>query len=237
MKLFLSAIFVFLIFSAGNLYANDINECLAAYEKLDSKTPDICLPMAEGGNPQAQKIMGDIRYRGWGKIIPIDNKEALRWYKKAGSAGDINAKYNVGVMYEHGNGVPEDFEKAYKWYYSAAQKGHMAAQLNIANMYSKGAGIKQDYREAAKWYLRAAEQGDAIAQYNLANRYVRAQGVGSNAIEAYKWYILAEKRGAEEALTNREHLKLFMTQEQIEKAEQEAKSWYPKLEDTSQGNN
>ena len=45
----------------------------------------------------------------------------------AAEQGDSNAQFNLGVMYEFGNGVNQDINRAIGWYYLAAQQGHVEA--------------------------------------------------------------------------------------------------------------
>ena len=47
----------------------------------------------------------------------------------------LNAQYNLGVMYDNGEGVPQDYKEAVKWYRLAAEQGNANAQTNLGNMY------------------------------------------------------------------------------------------------------
>jgi hypothetical protein len=42
--------------------------------------------------------------------------------------GDADAQFNLGVMYDNGEGVPEDDAEAVKWYRRAAEQGFAEAQ-------------------------------------------------------------------------------------------------------------
>src|SRR5258705_383003 len=79
--------------------------------------------------------------------------------------GDAAAQYNLGVMYEKGQGIPQDYAEALKWYRKAADQGLVEAQYQVGLVYANGQGIPQDYAEALKWYRKAAAQGLAKAQY------------------------------------------------------------------------
>ena len=91
--------------------------------------------------------------------------EALR---VAAEQGDVDAQYNLGFIYETGQGVPLDAAEAARWYRLAADQGVTGAQVNLGFLYATGQGVPQDDAEAAAWYRRAAEQGVAEAEYNLA---------------------------------------------------------------------
>lgn len=60
---------------------------------------------------------------------------AFQEFTKAADAGDINAQYNLGVMYEHGHGVEQDEVKAAEWYLLAADNGHPEASLALSLLY------------------------------------------------------------------------------------------------------
>ena len=50
-----------------------------------------------------------------GEGVPQDYKEAVKWYTKAAEQGDVDAQYNLGLMYYNGEGVPKDLVQAYAW--------------------------------------------------------------------------------------------------------------------------
>jgi len=54
-----------------------------------------------------------------GQGVPVDYREALRWFRKAVEFGNTTAPYNIGVLYERGLGVPVDREEAHRWYAKA----------------------------------------------------------------------------------------------------------------------
>ena len=62
-----------------------------------------------------------------GQGVQQDDKEAVKWYRKAAELGDTGAQKNLGYMYGNGLGVPKDFVKAYMWYHIASESGHRGA--------------------------------------------------------------------------------------------------------------
>ncbi len=206
----------------------EMEECSMLFYRQKAEAYKRCKPLAEQGNSDAEKILGDMYYWGWGDEVQRNYREAAKWYKKAAAREQVDAKFSMGVMYEQGKGVAVDYSRAYKWYLSAAKDGHKEAQFNVANMYSKGAGTKQHQPMAAKWYEKAAMQGITEAQYNLANRYATGNGVETNAIEAYKWYTIAYEQGGDNAaLANRALIAKKMTKQQIVEARNRASNWRP----------
>jgi TPR repeat protein len=56
--------------------------------------------------------------------VPLDDAEAMQWYRKAAEQGDKMAQANLGEMYAKGHGVPQDYVLAHKWLnLAAAERG------------------------------------------------------------------------------------------------------------------
>ena len=60
---------------------------------------------------------------------------ALSEFTKAVEQGDMNAEFNIGVMYEHGHGVDQSDLKAEEWYQKAADNGHPEAPMALQLLY------------------------------------------------------------------------------------------------------
>ena len=131
-----------------------------------------------------------------------DYAAALREWRPYAEQGDAAAQYNLGVLYDQGQGVPQDYGQAVKWYRLAAEQGDADAQFNLGALYAKGQGVPQDYGQAVKWYRLAAEQGHASAQVNLGVRYANGQGVPQDIVQAAKWWRLAAEQGDAAARNN-----------------------------------
>ena len=86
---------------------------------------------------------------------------ALKEWRPLAEQGDSYAQYNLGLMYDYGEGVIEDYTLAVYWYRQAAEQGHAKAQYNLGVMYERGKGIVQDDTQAVYWFRKAAEQGEA----------------------------------------------------------------------------
>jgi TPR repeat protein len=119
----------------------------------------------------------------------------IKTLRKQAEAGDANAQFNIGSMYENGSGVRQDYAEAARWYRKAAERGDARAQYNLGIFHQNGWGVPQDHAEAVKWYRKAAMQGAASAQYNLGFMYLNGQGVPQNTAEAARWYRKAAEQG------------------------------------------
>lgn len=60
---------------------------------------------------------------------------ALEEFKKAAEKNDMNAQFNLGVMYEHGHGVNQSDLTAAEWYQLAADNGHPEAPMALQLLY------------------------------------------------------------------------------------------------------
>ena len=86
---------------------------------------------------------------------------ALKEWRPLAEQGDSYAQYNLGLMYDYGEGVIEDDTQAVYWFRKAAEQGHAKAQYNLGLMYESGRGIAKDDTQAVYWFRKAAEQGEA----------------------------------------------------------------------------
>ena len=146
--------------------------------------------------------------------------------KALAEQGDVDAQYNLALMYRKGEGVPENDAEAVKWYRKAADQGYAKAQYNLGFMYANGDGVPENDAEAVKWYRKAAEQGHANAQSNLGFMYANGDGVPENFVHAYVWWSMAKTQGDEDAKGNLEILKPQMTKQQIAEAQALAAKCY-----------
>ena len=101
-----------------------------------------------------------------------DYKTALTIFEDLAKKGDIDAQYNLGLMYDNGYGVKQDYKKAFEWYEKAANQGYSSAQFNIGDMYANGQGVKQDKKIAKEWFGKACDSGLQIGcdEYKKLNQ-------------------------------------------------------------------
>ena len=159
-----------------------------------------------------------------------DYATALRELRPLAEQGDAKAQYNLGLLYNNGDGVPQDYVEAGKWFRKAAKQGYARAQNNVGVMYNNGVGVLQDYAEAVKWYRKAAEQGNTNAQKNLGVMYVKGDGVPQDYVEALMWLDLSAAQGHKAALKVADMISLRMTLADISKAQRLAREWMEKHE-------
>ena len=106
---------------------------------------------AEQGDPFAQFALGVMYY--FGKGVPQDSKEAVKWFRKAADQGDADAQIKLGLMYEKGKDVPQNDVEAVKWYDLAASQGNEDA-IKVRDLIAQSmtpAQIAQAKELASKW--------------------------------------------------------------------------------------
>lgn len=129
-----------------------------------------------------------------------DYATAMALLKPLADEGQAKAQYNVGLMYNLGQGVPQNYPEALKWFNRSAEKGDAQAMYGLATMFGRGEGVPQNYVQAHMWYNLAASRFPADQQ---ARR--------------------------EKATKGRDLVSLRMTPAQIAEAQSLASKWKPKI--------
>ena len=71
---------------------------------------------------------------GLNQAVWADDVSDFRENLQAAAQGNAAAQFNLGVMYENGQGVRRDDAEAVKWYRQAAAQGLAKAQSNLGVM-------------------------------------------------------------------------------------------------------
>lgn len=122
----------------------------------------LCAEAAEAGFVPAQATMGVLcATAGRGD-------EALRWWRQAAAAGDLEARFNLAQALVNGRGAEPDRHEAFTQMLEAAEAGLTRAQARVGVMYAAGEGVAPDPIEAHKWFFLARMSGDADAARNWA---------------------------------------------------------------------
>jgi len=151
------------------------------------------------------------------------------WHPLA-ERGNADAQFQLGVMYESGQGVLRNDAEAIKWYRKAAEQGDAVAQFNLGIMYAKG--VSPNYAEATLWYRLAADHGLAGAQFNLGTMYEEGEGVSRDYVQAHMWLDIAASQlpalGTNQrnsTVDARDRVACKMTPQQIVEAQELAFEW------------
>jgi TPR repeat protein len=141
----------------------------------------------------------------------ISSAEQVAALQDAAAAGDPMAQWQLGLMYESGEGVAQDKAKAFGYFAQIADQHADAAPkgveadivahsfVKIGEYYKDGlpeAGIAKDEDYSLKLLLHAASYfGDADAQYRIGEAYLDKDELGENPVQSARWFSLAAKKG------------------------------------------
>ena len=110
--------------------------------------------------------------------------------------GDRQAQYELGYVYETGDGTSKNIKKAIYWYQKSAIQGYPAARYRLGVLFGSGEGVRQDFYVSAKWLRMAATFDDhTLAQFRLAELYYTGRGVEHDYTQAIHFYTLAANKG------------------------------------------
>lgn len=148
---------------------------------------------------------------------------ALYWFKKAYSAGDPEAAYEIGMAYDG-----SDHSKADQWFLNGANLGDASSQNAIGVNLAAGIGTRKNVREAAEWFRKSAEQGSAYGSCNFALDYMRGEGIAKNLVLSLEWVLISDQTNENGTLCGdeidiRPFLKLTPAQEA--EATRQANAW------------
>ena len=88
--------------------------------------------------------------------MAADFNQMQRWANQ----GIAEAQFNLGLIYDNGEGVQQDYSKAAQWYEKAANQGMPDAQFNLGLMYYNGKGVRQNTATAKEWFGKACDNGN-----------------------------------------------------------------------------
>jgi phosphate/sulfate permease len=143
---------------------------------------------------EAYNRLGEMARDGRG--LPQSNANAVRDLTHAAKNKNLNAQYNLGLLYWEGKGVPANYKEAASLVEKAAEKGHHAAQLKLAQFYKDGIGVTKDAAKAEAWLALAATNQNVVPKTPFAFRKIKEQP--ANSVEALAWLrAKAEKNNAD----------------------------------------
>jgi uncharacterized protein len=109
-------------------------------------------------------------------VLRGDYPTALAQLVPLANAGNAPAQYELGRMYEAGEGVTKDYGQAATWYRKAGLQGDNRAQLLLALMYARGQGVPQDNTQGLYWLGKASQGADSAKQQSMHMLYYQTLG-------------------------------------------------------------
>ncbi len=102
-----------------------------------------------------------------GNHISVNKK--FFFAKRAAKEGNVQAKYDLAMIYAIGQGVQKDARKAFNLFHEAARKGHVEAKYCMGVNFEKGLGVRKQHELAQYWFKLAAKAGHSKASTKLAD--------------------------------------------------------------------
>lgn len=200
---------------------------------------------ANYGDREAALQYGYLAHIGKLPGVGTDYAKAMQAYRKATRQKDQNgqeigflanhlAAYNIGVMYQNGQGVGKNAAEAYHWFKisnDAYQERHpnqvfFPAAVHMARALQSGVGVARDDKQALKLWdtiVRFSGLPEAFVRY--ADMVLMGRGTPKNPAVAISYYKRAADRWSLEGIE-----KLAMLQTKggvgIEPNLAEAAKWY-----------
>jgi hypothetical protein len=116
--------------AADTAPAQTFQDGVAAVKRGDYDTAlAIFKPLADAGDAPSQTNLGMMYSRGWG--VPVNEAEAVKWYRLAANKGQPIAQNNLGAMYMAGKGGPKDIVIGLMWLMLAAENGYEKAKIAV----------------------------------------------------------------------------------------------------------
>jgi len=133
------------------------------------------------------------------KLSQKDFVAAHAIYLTLANQNDAKACYNLGLMYQDGDGVTQNLDEAVKWYTKSASLDYKEAQYLLASMVFRREIQSISYERATQYYQQAAELGHVKSQLNLGMLYYRGDIIAQDLAVSFKWLKLAASNNNSEA--------------------------------------
>ncbi|MGK0190536.1 MAG: TPR repeat protein [Verrucomicrobiales bacterium] len=121
---------------------------------------------ADQGMGGAMRMLGLLHKNGIPGALDPSPAEAMRWFEKAGGAGDAESLYYQGVLMEGGDMGEANPTRALTFYNQAAANGSSSAMLHLGALAMKKKSTP-DRVTAIGWYEKAAALNSAEARHRL----------------------------------------------------------------------
>lgn len=97
--------------------------------------------------------IGDAYASGFG--VAADEKQAIRFYRKAATMGNGHALCRMADYYLSGNVLTKDIDKAIELYEKAGDSGSIEAMVRLGDIYWNGENVEKNHFKACEYYLDA----------------------------------------------------------------------------------
>ncbi len=171
----------------------------SGWQQNSVKAIEIYKNLSEQGMRLASKTLAKIFEAG--TFTDKDFKQALFYFERAASQGDVSAKLNVADYYAKGLGVERDWPYAEEIFLQYGNAGYDKAAYLLAKNYEQQAIDAGDKipEKAIHWYQIAAKKKNISAQLRLAKMKLEGQGLPQDINQAKTELHLLSEQGVAEA--------------------------------------
>lgn len=160
------------------------------------KAVELIEEVANSGYTPAQVTLAQLSLDGAPAAgIRKDPDNARVWFDRAEAAGDPDAAYALGMMYENGVGAPADQAASVKYLEKAAAKDHTPSMIHLGNRLATGRGVAPDAKRGVELLEKALALGEMQARLTLGVLYETGTGVPKDEKKAYQLYTDAATAG------------------------------------------
>ncbi len=202
-RLSMSAFLFFFALFATKVFADDVQQGIAAYKQRDFKTAYQAWHKAAQQNvTEAQWMLAILLLNGQG--VEQDKAAAYSWLTLASEKKHKQAIIDRMAIRDR----------------LSSEELARAESLSEAfrNKQTAKTAIKQQKEKAFHLFEKGAKQGDPQAQYQLGEMLLNGEGIKQDKVAAYAWFSLASEQNQPQAIVKQAQLKTELSSNQIEKA-------------------
>lgn len=147
--------------------------------------------LTKRGHSSAMAMLGELYYAGYGTDKNL--KKALKWYKRAGKYGNLDAKYKAGVLYLQDTKL-KDPEEGIEFLSFASRRHHSRSSFLLGKLYLGSELVEQDMAKADEYLAKAYAQNDSAALKYAHDLYMHPK---TESLPLPKLYALVKQKVTE----------------------------------------
>lgn len=189
-----------LFYVAGNADAEvEQVDPVLAWSTISPEQETQYAALAEEGDTRSLMVMALMRLNP--KDSRYEPRTAAEYLTRAADAGNPEAQWKLGQLYEKGTGVPVDQAKALELYLAAAGQDYPRALNDLGVIYFNGElGVERDPAKGLDYMVLAADLRQEEAMFNVAAMIDDGALPGKGATEAADYLYQTLRAGSRDAL-------------------------------------
>ena len=157
--------------------------CRTPIEEGDASSIARIQARVDSNDPVAMGYLAN-QYCSGGYGLEKNVPRAFEMWTKAAELGSIGAHYNLGVLYDDGEGVVQDKTKALRYWEKAAMQGYAEARHNLGAV----EGRKGNDERAVRHYLISARMGDERSLNTIKRMFMVGHATKQHYAQALQGY-------------------------------------------------